>query len=148
MEYLIKTIENGAKECGSIAALEIQLELPKKTLYEVKAGRRGLSTEACFKLADLTGESVVRLIAESEAITAKAEKADFWKKKLHELEAMAACLILATVTTLVTPTPSQAAPLSQVLDSTVYIMSNCWRRITAFFQQLSTIFSPPTRFVS
>ncbi|MDP2804622.1 MAG: hypothetical protein Q8O24_01650 [Gallionellaceae bacterium] len=122
MEYLIKMIENGAVIEGDQKHLETALELARGYITEVKKGRRGLPIEACYKLADLTGADLVRLIAENEAITAKKEKADFWKKKLRELEAVAAMGIFASVILFVTPTPSQAAQLSQVVNSTVYIM--------------------------
>lgn len=131
MEYLTKIMETGAAIAGDQKQLESVLELARGTITEVKKGRRGLPLEACYKLADMTGADLVRLIAENEAITAKAEKAEFWKKKLRELEAVAAVLILSSVTTVVTPSPAKAAPLSQVVDFSVYIMSNIRRAARA-----------------
>lgn len=123
MDYLNRTIEEGAKIAGDQKQLEATLGLARGYITEVKAGRRGLPTEACFKLAEMTGADLARMIASSEAITAKKpEKVAYWKKKLVELESLAACLIVACVISVVTPTPSQAVQLSQVPDSTLYIM--------------------------
>ena len=122
MDYLIKIIEQGAQIKGDQKQLESALDLARGTITEVKAGRRSLPVEACVKLKDLTGADLERLIAESEAITAKAEKANFWKKKLHDLERIAAMVIVGSVISVVTPSPAQAAPTLQVIDLTLYIM--------------------------
>lgn len=120
MDYLIKTIGIGAEIAGDQKHLEAKLDLARGYLSDVKAGRRGLPIEACFKLAELTGADLVHVIAESEAITAKKpEKVEFWKKKL---EALAACLILGVVTNFVTPAPSQAAQIETKPLITLYIM--------------------------
>lgn len=125
MDYLKRIIEQAAEKMGSKAALAEHLELSRTNISDVLAGKRGLPPIAQDKLEKLMELEGGALRAPSEIITEKQpEKVAYWKKKLHELEAMAACLILATVTTLVTPSPAQAAQLSQVVDSTVYIMSN------------------------
>jgi len=125
MEYLTKIIENAAEQEGGKALLALKLDVSRTNISDVLAGKRALPIEACLKLKELTGADLERLIVENEAITAKKpEKVAYLKKKLVEFESMAACLILACVTSVVTPTPSQAAPLSQVVDSTLYIMSN------------------------
>lgn len=118
MEYLIKTIGKGAEIAGDQKHLEAELGIARGYLSDVKAGRKGLQIEACFKLAEITGADLVRVIAESEAITAKKpEKVEFWKKKL---EALAACLVLGVVTNFVTPAPCEASQSAKVIDYTVY----------------------------
>ncbi len=125
MEYLIKIIDQAAEKIGNQKELEAYLGLVKGNLSDVKAGRRGLPPMAQDKLEKLMNLEGGALRAPSEIITEKQpEKVAYWKKKLQELEAVAAVLILAIVTMVVTPTPSQAAKLSQVIDSTLYIMSN------------------------
>jgi len=122
MEYLTKIIENEAKNEGSQRALEDRLGLAHRYLTEVKAGRRGLPIEACFKLAEITGANLVRLIAESEAITAKKpEKVEFWKKKL---ESLTASIFFGLVILNMTITPAEAAPMFKSDCKTLYIMSN------------------------
>lgn len=149
MDYLKKIIEQAAEKMGSKAALAEHLELSRTNISDVLAGKRGLPPIAQDKLEKLMKLEGGALRAPSEIITEKApEKVAYWKKKIVELEAMAVCLVLAIVTTLVTPNPVQAAPLSQVVDSTVYIMSNLRRRISAVFRQLSTTFFLQPRFAS
>jgi hypothetical protein len=115
-------IERAEIKAGSQKELgELIGQSPSK-LRDAKSGRCGLPTYACVLIADLIGEEDITIIAASELTTEKHEsRRAIWEKKL---EAVAASLILAIVTTVVTPTPSQAAPLSQVIDSKVYIMSN------------------------
>ncbi len=115
MDYLTKILGTGTSKAGGVALLEDAIGVPRKTVSMVKSGSRGLPLEACYKLADLTGADLVRLIAENEAITAKAEKAEFWRKKLKELEAVAAVWIFALVTTVVTPSPAEATEYSKPL---------------------------------
>lgn len=144
MQYLTKTIEIAATAAGSQRALEDQLGLAHRYLTEVKAGRRGLPIESCFKLAEMTGTDLARLIAESEAITAKKpEKVAYWKKKLEDFgkieDKIAACLILGLVTNFLTPTPSQAAPVLNSPAGSVYIMSNGRRKIKRAIARLALI---------
>ena len=128
MEYLIKIIEQGSTIAGDQKQLEAKLGLARGNISDVKAGRRGLPTDACFKLADMTGADLARVIASSEAITAKKpEEVKYWKKKLNEFERLAAVYLLALtvgVISFVTPSPAKAAPILQMTDFTVYIMSN------------------------
>lgn len=115
-------IERAEIAAGSQKALAEMLGQHAGNLRGAKAGVKGLPTYACVLIADLIGEDEIVVIAASELATEKHEsRRAIWEKKL---EAVAASLVLAIVTTVVTPTPSQAAPLSQVTDSTVYIMSN------------------------
>jgi len=115
-------IERAEKAAGSQKALAELLGQHAGNLRGAKAGVKGLPTYACVLIADIIGEDEIVVIAASELATEKhANRRAIWEKKL---ETVAAGFILAIVTTLVTPTPSQAAPLSQVIDSKVYIMSN------------------------
>lgn len=122
MNYLSEIIENAAKKLGSQRAVEDYLELAPRYLTEVKGGRRGLPDIAQAKLEELMELPSGSLRAPSAIITeTKPERVTYWKKKLIEFERLAAC-ILAGVILNMTPTPAEAAPMLQVVDSTLYIM--------------------------
>lgn len=139
MKYLVEVIEQGAKAAGDQKQLEAALDLARGTITEVKAGRRGLPVEACYKLVDMTGADLARLIAESEAITANPKKAEFWKKKLVEFEKLAACVLVGVILNM-TPTPSEAAPMLDKSLITLYIMLNCMRRLAHLKQRILEAF--------
>jgi len=107
MKYLSETLNNGKTKIGSDTELALYLGITKSNLSDIKAGRRGLPVEACYKLVDLTDADLARVIAESESITAKKpEEVEFWKKKL---EALAASIFLFVILNM-SPTPAEAAP--------------------------------------
>lgn len=115
-------IEKAEKVAGSQKSLSEKIGQSASRIRDAKSGRCGLPAYACVLIADLIDEDEILVIAASELTTEKhAQRRAIWEKKL---EAVAASVMLIFVTTLVTPSPTQAAPLSQVLDSTVYIMSN------------------------
>lgn len=128
MKYLIEKIEEAAEKAGGKAELAKNLEISRTVISDVLGSRRGLPLDACYKLADMTGANLARIVAENEAITAKKEKAEFWKKKLMEFEKLAACILVGVILNM-SPTPSQAAQSLQAIDLTLYIMSNCWIKI-------------------
>lgn len=122
MEYLSKIIERAAEKLGNQRDLEIYLDLARGYLTEVKAGRRGLPDIAQDKLEKLMNLEGGTLRAASAIITEKKpEKVEYWKKKLVEFEKLAACVLVGVILNM-TPTPSQAAPMLQVTDLTLYIM--------------------------
>lgn len=123
MKYLIEKIEEAAEKAGGKAELAKNLEISRTVISDVLGSRRGLPLDACYKLADMTGANLARIVAENEAITAKKEKAEFWKKKLMEFEKLAACILVGVILNM-SPTPSQAAQSLQAIDLTLYIMSN------------------------
>lgn len=117
-------IERAEATAGSQKALGELIGQSPSHIRAAKAGIKGMPTYACVLVADLIGEDEIHVIAASELATEKHEsRRKIWEKKL---ETVAAGLLLAIVTTVMTPTPSQAAPLSQVTDSTLYIMSNAY----------------------
>jgi hypothetical protein len=129
MEYLNEIIKLASVKVGGIQALEEQLGLPKKTLSMV-GKTRGLPDIAQAKLEDLMELPQGSLRNASAIITEKKpENVEYLKKKLHDLQRIAAMIILGSVISFVTPTPSEAAPLTQITDSTLYIMSNAIRKI-------------------
>lgn len=140
-------IERAEKAAGGQKKLGLKISQSPSTLRNAKAGQQGLPSYACVMIAELIGEDETAVIAASELVTEKKpERRTFWEKKLERLAAM----VLLGVISVVTPTPSEAAPLLQVPDSTLYIMSNRLRRFraktarlfAAFFDALPTIAAP------
>ncbi len=74
-------IEMGlAKTDGSVTELAGLLELRRENLSHAKSGNRGLPDIASAKLAQLIGVPEIAVIAASEIVTAKDEKArEFWR---------------------------------------------------------------------
>ncbi|MEI7842769.1 MAG: hypothetical protein WCI39_07035 [Gallionellaceae bacterium] len=113
-------IEKAEAKAGSQKALSELISQSEGNIRGAKSGARGLPTYACVLIADLIGEDEIVVIAASELATEKHEnRRAIWRKKLETVAAMG---ILTTVINFVTPPPSQAAQLSQVIDLTVYIM--------------------------
>lgn len=134
MKNLNFYIEAGEKKTGGTRALERALGVPQNTISMVKAGKRGLKTIACAKLADLLNEDEAKIIFASELITENDEQnRKFLQKKL---EALAACILLASVVNFVTPTPAEAAPvLNSMLQNNVYYVKfkRLIRRLKSLF---------------
>ena len=111
-------------ECKAKLHVETDYALAKKfdlhngLISDYRSGKRIPDALACFKIAEVLGLDEKKLIAQFEAMSAKNEKVrEYWEKKLAELGGIAASIIFAVVTLIVTPTPSQAAP---VANSGVY----------------------------
>ncbi|MFA6015800.1 MAG: hypothetical protein WC742_12105 [Gallionellaceae bacterium] len=122
-----KLIERAEIAAGSQKELALKIGQSESNIRAAKGGARGLPTYACVLIADLIGEDEIVVIAASELATEKhANRRAIWEKKL---EAIAACLILAFVTTVVTPSPANASTATQVTDS-ISIMSNCKNKLS------------------
>ena len=122
---LRRFIERAEVMAGSQKALGEMLGQATSTLRSAKAGLIGLPTYACVMIADLIGEDHTTVIAASELVTEKKlERRAFWEKKLEALAASVAVVSIAGVTSIVTPSPAEAAPLQEASGATLYIMSN------------------------
>lgn len=111
-------IERAEAAAGSQKALGELIGQNPSNIRSAKAGTQGLPAYACVLIADLIGEDEILVIAASELATEKrANRRAIWEKKL---EAVAACLILGVVTSIVTPTPAKADTCAQVVDKSVY----------------------------
>lgn len=97
-----------------------KLDIPEARLSEYENGKAVPNNYAIAKFAKVLEIDPWTLVREIEAQTEKNPvRREFWQK--------AAVYLLGgilSVNLLVTPTPAEAAPLMQVVDSTVYIMSN------------------------
>ena len=119
---LKELIERAEKTAGSQKALGLMIGQSPSALRSAKAGMIGMPIYACVMIAELIGEDDTVVIAASELVTEKkTERRAFWEKKLEALAAGVAAFFIGVIF-VVTPTPSQAVELQQVVDSTVYIM--------------------------
>lgn len=114
-------IERAEKAAGSQKALALRIGQDAGNIRGAKAGLKGLPDYACVMIAELISEEPITVIAASKLVTEKKEEV---RKVWHPFVARAASVILGAVIFIVTPTPAEAAQSLQVVDSTVYIMSN------------------------
>lgn len=101
---LREMIEAGTKRAGTQANLSKVIGIHPEALTSAKAGKRGLPTIACFKLAELIEIDVRKVIAASELVTEKnAEKraffAPFVLNGISALATAATALTLASAST-------------------------------------------------
>jgi hypothetical protein len=137
-------IERAEAKAGSQKALSEMIGQTEGNIRGAKSGTRGMPAYACVLIADLIGEDEILVIAASELATEKHEnRRAIWRKKLETVAAMG---ILASVISFVTPPPAQAAQLSQVIDSTLYIMLNLKRKMIKAFSSIRKTFFPLFRF--
>jgi hypothetical protein len=93
-------IESAAVKAGSQTNLAKVIAMNPNDLSSVKAGKRGLTMFACFKLAELTGIDVKKVIAASELITEKNEdkRAFFAPFVLNGIAPLASALVALSLT--------------------------------------------------
>lgn len=134
-------IEEGAKKAGSLTALGKLLGQDQRNMTSTKAHRRPLPLDAAVRLADYLETDLRAVIAANELVTEKKEdKRAFWSPFVQHAKAASIALTLSVVTNLVTPTPSQAAPILKTAVETVCIMlSRILRRTSKQFKLNRTI---------
>lgn len=116
---LKELIERAEKAAGSQKALGLKIGINPSNIRNAKAGQQGLPNYACVMIADLIGEERITVIAASELVTEKKEER---RRIWNPFVGRAASIFLVSVILNMTPAPTQAAPIMQVTDSTVYIM--------------------------
>lgn len=107
-------IERGEKALGTGKELALALGVKPQHLSNAKAGARGLPDIASAKLAQLIGVPEIAVIAASEMVTAKDEKArEFWRPFAQNLSRAAG--VFMTLSGLVmfsaAPKDANAAPV-------------------------------------
>lgn len=107
-------IEMGITKAGNVTELAKLLELRRENLSGAKGGNRGLPDIASAKLAQLIGVPEIAVIAASEMVTAKDEKArEFWRPFAQNLSRAAG--VFMTLSGLVmfstAPKDANAAPV-------------------------------------
>jgi transcriptional regulator with XRE-family HTH domain len=83
-------------------------------------GKRVMDDTTAAKLAGLLGIEAMEIIAAANAEREKGEKKEFWENFYKRLGGIAAGIFVA-VTLIVSPTPSQAAPMLN-LDGRICIL--------------------------
>lgn len=111
MQTLGDYIEEGAKKAGSVAELGRLLGVNREAVSNAKSHRRALPLDACVKLADYLDAPLRSVIAANELATEKKEeKQAFWMQFVKTAQHAATAAVFVGVTSLLTPSPAQAAP--------------------------------------
>lgn len=106
MKELKGLIERAEVAAGSQKELGLILGINPSNIRNAKAGQCGIPSYACVIIAEMIGEKDITVIAASELATEKkADRRKVWEKKL---EALAATVMIAVVTTVATPSPAEA----------------------------------------
>mgnify|MGYP000859937224 CR=1 FL=1 len=117
-------IEIGSEKAGSLTALGKKLDLSQPNMSHAKAMKKALPIDAAMKLADYIGADLRSVIAANELVTEKKEeKKNYWMQFVKSANA-AIMIVTLGVTNFVTPSPAEAAPLTQTMRQIICIMLN------------------------
>lgn len=106
-------IAEGTKKAGTMTELGRIIGVRQQEMTTAKAHRRALPLDACVKLADYLDAPLRSVIAANELATEKKEeKQAFWLQFVKTAQHAAAAAVFVGVTSLVTPSPVEAAPLN------------------------------------
>ena len=115
-------IEIGSEKAGSLTALGKKLDLSQPNMSHAKAMKKALPIDAAMKLADYIGADLRSVIAANELVTEKKEeKKNYWMQFVKSANA-AIMIVTLGVTNFVTPSPAEAAPLTQTMRQIICIM--------------------------
>ena len=115
-------IEIGSEKAGSLTALGIYLGHGQGNMSHFKSGRTPLPIEDCVKLADYIDADRFDVIAAAKFASAKnEEKKNYWMQFVKAANA-AIMIVVLGVTNFVTPSPAEAAPLTQTMRQIICIM--------------------------
>lgn len=115
-------IKSGSEKAGSLTALGKKLDLSQSYMSQVKAQTKPLPIDAAMKLADYIGADLRSVIAANELVTEKKEeKKNYWMQFVKGANA-AIMIVVLGVTNFVTPSPAEAAPLTQTMRQIICIM--------------------------
>jgi transcriptional regulator with XRE-family HTH domain len=124
--------------------------IPRARISNYRSGERMPDAYACSKIAEILGMDEMMLIAHFEGMSAKNPQVkEYWQKKLERLGGMAAAILIAFVTlivTLGTPAPAQAAPLlasqgvnNSLLSLAIHYTNSARRKIRAIKELLLSV---------
>ncbi len=111
-------IEAGAQKAGTLTALGKMLDLTQPQISTIKAEKKPLPDKQLVQLAAYLGVPEADLIRANNL--AMGKNVEFWE----QWGKVAAMACFALVTSFVTPSPAQAAPLTQSEDNVICIMFN------------------------
>lgn len=118
------------------------LECSTAQISQYRTKKRTMDDYTASRVADLLGLDPMALIAQANAEREKnEEKREYWKRKAECFLSRGAyacsCAVIALVTNFVTPSPAQAAPLTQSADNAICIMLNrLFQRLVKIQRQL------------
>lgn len=128
MENIAKLLDDVKAKLGvtSDYALAKSLDLPKQRISNYYTGERAPDEYACLKIADALGKPLDTVIATVKAASEKDEtRRKAWEnymKRLGGIAAGFALVFLVCVTTIVTSSPAEAAPIQGFSPETLCIM--------------------------
>lgn len=111
-------IAAGEAKAGSLTALGKLLDMSQPTISGVKGHKRALTDKQLVQLANYINVSIDELIRANNLALGK--NVEFWE----QWGKVAAMACFALVTNFVTPSPAQAATLTQTEDNAICIMLN------------------------
>ena len=122
---LKEMIESASEIVGSQKELAITLGQHPNALTAAKKGHRGLPADACGKLAEILNIDRWAVICASELNTETSpEKRAYFSPFVQHVAGILGTICLVFVTNVLTPSPAQAAWLSQNDGGMLYIMLN------------------------
>lgn len=127
-----------------VLAKEMGIHTALISMY--RGGKREPDEYACLKIAEVLDLDAETLMVHFAARKAKNPKVkEYLQKKLADLGGIAASFFFA-VNLIMTPTPSQAAPVLKSDGAILYIMSNIRRVIKAIKKTALFLVSQVSRF--
>lgn len=116
-------IAEGTKKAGTLTELGKVIGVRQQEMTSAKGHRRALPLDACVKLADYLDAPLRSVIAANELATEKKEeKQAFWMQFVKTAQHAATAAVFVGVTSLVTPSPAQAAPHQMTMCYEICIM--------------------------
>lgn len=92
-------------------AIAKEIGLTPQAVNNYMSCKRVMDDTTAAKVAQKLGIDPMKVIAAANADREKGEKKEFWENFYERLGGVAASIIFLLVTLLVTPTPSEAAPV-------------------------------------
>lgn len=112
MEKSIYYLDKAKEKLGIKADNEIatKIGVTRAAISSYRVGRTVMDDFAAAKIAEILGLNAMEVIAAANAEREKGEKKEFWENFYKRLGGIAASIFFA-VNLIMTPTPSQAAPM-------------------------------------
>lgn len=113
--------DRGIEKTGSLTALGLRLGISQPHMSRMKTGKLPMPAEKCVLLADLINADRFQVIAAAKLASAKDEdKKIFWQHLVDHARAAVMATFLIGVTSFLTPTPAQAAPVLKSSPDVLY----------------------------
>ena len=125
MKSTINYLDEAKEKLGieSDYAMAKWLGVGRAAVSNWRVKRNFIDDYAAAKIAQALGVEPMEIIAAANAEREKGDKKEFWENFYKRLGGIAASIFFA-VNLIMTPTPSQAAPMLNADGDAVYIMLN------------------------